>query len=120
MPVNISIKNAPDDLVAALKARAQRNHRSLQGEVLAILEEAALCPDRLTAGDVLAELRRLGFALSGELGEMTGRLREDALGLNSPRDPRRRERAIERAISLTRQGLPIGGRRFTRDEMHER
>lgn len=31
-----------------------------------------------------------------------------------------RERAIERAVALMREGLPIGGRRFTRDEMHER
>ena len=31
-----------------------------------------------------------------------------------------REQAIERAIELMRRGLPIGSRRFTRDEMHER
>jgi prevent-host-death family protein len=31
-----------------------------------------------------------------------------------------RERAIERAVELMREGLPIGNRRFTRDEMHER
>ena len=33
---------------------------------------------------------------------------------------REREQAIERAIALMRKGLPIGARRFTRDEMHER
>jgi len=33
---------------------------------------------------------------------------------------REREQAIERAVELMRKGLPIGGRRFTRDEMHER
>lgn len=31
-----------------------------------------------------------------------------------------REQAIERAVALMRKGLPLGGRRFTRDEMHER
>jgi prevent-host-death family protein len=31
-----------------------------------------------------------------------------------------RERAIEHVVGLMREGLPIGGRRFTRDEMHER
>jgi prevent-host-death family protein len=31
-----------------------------------------------------------------------------------------RERAIERIVALMREGLPLGGRRFTRDEMHER
>lgn len=33
---------------------------------------------------------------------------------------REREQAIERAVELMRKGLPIGGRRFTRDEMHQR
>jgi prevent-host-death family protein len=36
------------------------------------------------------------------------------------RRSRDQEEAIERAIDLMRKGLPIGGRRFTRDEMHER
>jgi prevent-host-death family protein len=35
-------------------------------------------------------------------------------------DAREREQAIERIVGLMREGLPIGGRRFTRDEMHER
>ena len=33
---------------------------------------------------------------------------------------RGRERAIERIVALMRKGIPLGGRRFTRDEMHER
>jgi hypothetical protein len=36
LPVNLSIKNAPDDLVVKLKERAAKHHRSLQGELLAI------------------------------------------------------------------------------------
>ena len=40
MPVNLSIKNAPDDIVRRLRLRAERHHRSLQGELLAIIEEA--------------------------------------------------------------------------------
>jgi len=36
MPVNLSIKNAPDDVVERLRRRAAKNHRSLQGELLAI------------------------------------------------------------------------------------
>jgi len=35
-------------------------------------------------------------------------------------DSRERELAIEHIVALMREGLPIGGRRFTRDEMHER
>lgn len=61
MPVNLSIKNAPDDLVELLKARAERNHRSMQGEVLAILQEAVQNGQPLTPGDVLAKARQLGL-----------------------------------------------------------
>lgn len=31
-----------------------------------------------------------------------------------------REQAIARIVALMRKGIPLGGRRFTRDEMHER
>jgi plasmid stability protein len=40
MSVNLSIKNVPEALAAKLRARAERNHRSLQGELMAILEAA--------------------------------------------------------------------------------
>lgn len=40
MAVNLSIKSVPDTLAADLRARAARNHRSLQRELMAILEEA--------------------------------------------------------------------------------
>jgi plasmid stability protein len=37
---NISIKNVPEPLLERLRARAARNHRSLQGELMAIIEAA--------------------------------------------------------------------------------
>ena len=40
MPVRLSIRNVPDDLAAALRARAARHHRSLRGELITILEAA--------------------------------------------------------------------------------
>ena len=63
MPVNLSIKNAPDDVVHALRERAARNHRSLQGELMAIIEEAVrVQPARyLTPHEVLAEVRSLNL-----------------------------------------------------------
>jgi plasmid stability protein len=66
MPVNLSIKNAPDDLVVRLKERAAKHHRSLQGELLVIIEEALRTPGRLTPKDVLAEVRRLGLRTSAD------------------------------------------------------
>ena len=41
MTLNLSIKNVPEPTVVRLRERAARNHRSLQGELLAIMEEAA-------------------------------------------------------------------------------
>jgi hypothetical protein len=41
MPVNLSIKEVPDALADHLRARAERHHRSLQGELMAIIEKAA-------------------------------------------------------------------------------
>jgi plasmid stability protein len=59
MPVNLSIKNTPDDVADRLRKRAAANHRSLQGELLAIVE-AAVPPERTWSIDeVFAEARRL-------------------------------------------------------------
>lgn len=41
MPVNLSIKDVPDALADYLRQRAARHHRSLQGELMAIIEQAA-------------------------------------------------------------------------------
>ena len=61
MPINLSIKNAPDDVVRRLRLRAKRRHRSLQGELLAIIEAAALSEQELSPAELLAEVRRLGL-----------------------------------------------------------
>ncbi len=37
---NLSIKDVPDAWAEALRQRASRNHRSLQGELMAIIEQA--------------------------------------------------------------------------------
>lgn len=68
--MNLSIKNAPDDVVRRLKARAARHHRSLQGELLAILEDAARPPRQVTVDEVLAEVRRLGLTTPAEAAAM--------------------------------------------------
>ena len=39
--VNLSIKAVPESIAERLRARAERNHRSLQGELMAIIERAA-------------------------------------------------------------------------------
>jgi len=42
MPVTLTIKQVSDRLAEKLRLRAAANHRSLQGELTAILEEAVL------------------------------------------------------------------------------
>lgn len=44
--VSLSIKNVPPVLAKALGERARRHHRSIQGELMHILEEAVRVPSR--------------------------------------------------------------------------
>lgn len=59
MTVNLSIKNVPDDLAEKLRHRALKNHRSLQGELMAILEEALCKKEVLTPSQLLIEVRKM-------------------------------------------------------------
>jgi plasmid stability protein len=70
MPLNLSIKNAPDYLVQLLRERAAKHHRSLQGELLAIIEEAVRPAGRLTPREVLEEVRRQGLRTPAEAVEI--------------------------------------------------
>lgn len=66
MPVNLSIKNTPDDVVQRLRERAERHHRSLQGELMAIIEAAVRADRPATPADILAEVRQLGLRTPSE------------------------------------------------------
>jgi plasmid stability protein len=66
MGPNLSIKNAPEDVVMGLRRRAERNRRSLQGELLAIIEAAAHEDEPLGPEAVLTEVRRLGLRTPSE------------------------------------------------------
>ncbi len=61
MTLNLSIKNVPEAVAQRLRARAERNHRSLQGELLAIVEQAAqesvVAPARPLAASAVNLLR---------------------------------------------------------------
>ena len=71
--VTLSVKNVPDDLAKRLKARAARNHRSLQGELLAILSEAG---EVTTIQDLAALVKRLGLKTPSESAGMIRELRD--------------------------------------------
>ena len=61
VPINLLIENAPDGVVRRLRQRAERHHRSLQAELLAIIEEAVGRGRELSPAELLAEVRRLGL-----------------------------------------------------------
>ena len=76
--MNLSIKNVPESVVEKLKARAARDHRSLQGELLHIVKSAV--DDERPVADawrVLAEARRSGLVSPDE---STAMIREDRDG----------------------------------------
>ena len=71
--MNLSIKNVPEDLVARLRDRAKQHHRSLQGELLAILEDT-LSSTPLTVYVAYRRVRQLDFMTGDEVVRM---VRED-------------------------------------------
>lgn len=60
MTVSLSIKNVPDELLDRLRSRASAHHRSLQGELLAILEDTLRCQP-LAIEEADRRLRALGL-----------------------------------------------------------
>jgi plasmid stability protein len=78
MPVDLSIKRVPDHLVERLRERAARNHRSLQGELMAMLESHVI-PDRLTIEQIIELNRASGFRTPSESVEMIRGDRDDPL-----------------------------------------
>ena len=106
MPVTLTIKQVPDRVADKLRLRAAVNHRSLQGELMAILEEAVLqgAPQarqpepppyavkpsaktaskavlahgkRLTLGELWERARRLGPPSKSESAAIVRKLRDE-------------------------------------------
>ena len=99
MGVNLSIKDVPEDVAERLRQRAARNHRSLQGELMAIVEQAAFEPlaaaaarrpaaARVSVEDVAAEARRLCPEGSPSSVDIIRAMRD---GRRLPDDPERRD-----------------------------
>ena len=80
---NLSIKDVPEAWAESLRQRATRNHRSLQGELMAIIERA------VTAGEDAEAFR-------GDLSNL------DRLPLRAPQDRRQ-----GRIVGYDRMGHPI-------------
>lgn len=75
MSVNLSIKNVPEELAERLRRRAEGSHRSLQGELLTILTEAAgRVGRRLSLEEARERVVELGLRMPSESAAM---VRED-------------------------------------------
>lgn len=59
----LTVRNVPDDVHRALRARAAQHRRSTEAEVRAILAAAVKPEERLRMGDALSEIgRKIGLS----------------------------------------------------------
>ena len=101
MAVSLSIKNVPEAIAVKLRARAERNHRSLQGELMAILEDAAI-ESRVQRADMGIDRYQVN--------------------VSDPRDPRdpRADGLLHRLMAIAGDRGIDTSKRLTRDEAHDR
>jgi len=76
VPVNVSIKAVPDVILDLIKSRAERNHRSLQGELIVILTEAVGLGTELQPSEALAQLAKDSWKTDGDAVEIIRRDRD--------------------------------------------
>lgn len=70
------VRNLPDEVHRALRARATANGRSTEAEIRDILEAAVRPAQRVRLGSLLAEIARDAGGLSDEEAESFNRLRD--------------------------------------------
>jgi len=75
MGVNLSIKNVPEEKVEILRRRAKANHRSLQGELRAMIDDAASgVRQTITIQELIERGRKAGLSTASDSVRM---IRED-------------------------------------------
>ena len=73
--MDLSIKGVPEEQVARLRDRAKANHRSLQGELRALIEDAtSAVPCKLSIDEVAARVGKLTLKRRNEAVRL---IRED-------------------------------------------
>jgi plasmid stability protein len=75
VPTNVSVKNVPDEIMEKLRRRAKLHHRSIQGELMAILEEAT-SPTKLSLDQAEIRFRALGFSTEDDSTSWVRELRD--------------------------------------------
>ncbi len=60
--MDLSIKGVPEEQAKRLRERAKANHRSLQGELRALIDEASgAAATRLSIDEIVAKVSNLGL-----------------------------------------------------------
>ena len=96
---NISIKDVPDVWAEALRQRAARNHRSLQGEMMSIIEQAMQAAGDDRAGN------RVG---AGPIGNPLGNSMQRVAGYEAGGRPvmRRSRKSVEQVAAELKARFP--------------
>jgi antitoxin FitA len=76
MNISLSIKNVPRDVVERLRARAARNRRSLQGELLDLVTRAADELPTISARDVFDRIKNLNLPAGESSTDIIRELRD--------------------------------------------
>ena len=76
MSVSLSIKNVSDDVVDRLRERAKRNRRSLQGELLDVVERAASETPKLTIRELHERAKRLNLSKTPRSVDIIRKMRD--------------------------------------------
>lgn len=77
MGTNFTLKNIPEDLYRKVRENAERNQRSINGEIISILT-AATASKRMPVDELLARARVLRAKTRGRLtGDILDRARRD-------------------------------------------
>jgi plasmid stability protein len=73
--IDLSIKGVPEEQVKRLRERAKANHRSLQGELRALIDHATkTAARRLSVDEIVARVSDLGLTRRDEAARL---IRED-------------------------------------------
>ena len=69
--MDLSIKGVPEDQVVRLRELAKANHRSLQGELRAMIDRVtAVAPRRLSVDEIATKVSRLGLKRRDEAARL--------------------------------------------------
>ena len=72
---SLTVKNVPEEMLVLLRERAKRHHRSLQGELMLILEEA-ITPTKLSLDQVQRRIDELGISTGDDSTRWVRELRD--------------------------------------------